>query len=96
MPHSSVDPIESPTTYRENRWTLQRKTGDAWCSLDCNPAGWRLRMHVGEFSVMAEGGSRDSNIGAMDDVRSRLHALGWSEAPPITLRPKRDRRAGRR
>src|SRR6476620_10780953 len=57
---------------------------------------WRLRMHVGEFSVMAEGGNDGSSSTAVDELRSRLRALGWNEAPTVRVCPKPDRRAGRR
>jgi hypothetical protein len=96
MSSSAGAPLELPTTYPENHWTLHRERSDEWGSLDCTAAGWRLSMHVAGFSVMAEGGSRGSNANAIDELRSRLRALGWNEAPPITLRPKADRRAGRR
>jgi hypothetical protein len=95
MPQSTMESIEPPAGSR-NHWTLQRGAADEWCSLDCNDRGWKLRMHVGEFSVMAEAASDGRDTGTMDQLRSRLRALGWSEAPRITLRPKRDRRAERR
>ena len=95
MSHPGASPIEQATTYSENHWTLQRDTADEWCSLDCSNAGWKLRMHVGEFSVMAEGGNCGSNTAAVDQLRSRLHAQGWSEVPRIKVRPKPDRRAKR-
>jgi hypothetical protein len=95
MQHLEIIPIDQPTTYSENHWTLRRERADEWCSLECNAAGWRLRMHVGEFSVMAEGGNLGSSSGAVDELRARLHAQGWNDAPPVSVRPKPDRRAGR-
>jgi hypothetical protein len=95
MERAVAGPLEQAPTYSENHWTLQRETAE-WCSLDCNSGGWRLRMHVGEFSVMAEGGGEGSNAEAVESLRSRLRTLGWSEVPEIRIRLKPDRRAGRR
>lgn len=96
IPDSGANSIDQATTYSENHWTLQRETADEWCSLDCNREGWRLRMHVGEFSVMAEGGNDGPSSTAVHDLRSRLRALGWNETPAVRVRPKPDRRAERR
>jgi hypothetical protein len=95
-PDTGVNATDQATTYSENHWTLQRDATDEWCSLDCNSEGWRLRMHVGEFSVMAQGGNDGSSSTAVDELRSRLRALGWNETPAVRVRPKPDRRAGRR
>ena len=96
MPDTGANSIDQATTYPENHWALQRGTADEWCSLASNSEGWKLRMHVGEFSVMAEGGNDGPSSAAVDILRSRLRALGWNEAPAVRVRPKPDRRAGRR
>ena len=81
-----------PGRYSDNRWILQRENGE-WCSLDCSPAGWTLRMHGGEFTVLAQGGGHgEPDIHVIDALRSRLRAQGWNETPPIGIRPKADRR----
>jgi hypothetical protein len=75
------------------RWTLQSRTGDEWCLLAGTPAGWMLSIHGGEFTVTAEGDERGLPAArVLDGLRSRLGALGWIEAAPIGVRPKRDRR----
>jgi hypothetical protein len=96
IPDTGAYSIDQATTYSENHWTLQRETADEWCSLDCSSEGWRLRMHAGEFSVMAEGRNDGPSSTTVDELRSRLRALGWNEAPAVRVRPKPDRRAGQR
>ena len=93
IPDTGVNATDQATTYSENHWTLQRDAADEWCSLRLQQRrGWRLRMHVGEFSVMAEGGNDGSSSTAVDELRSRLRALGWNEAPTVRVCPKPDRR----
>ena len=91
MPHSANALIEHPPA--QSHWTLQRETGDEWCSLACTPDGWTLSIHGGEFTVLAEGGRHGHpDAHDVDALRSRLRAQGWNETPGVTIRPKPDRR----
>jgi hypothetical protein len=91
MPHSANALIEHPPA--QSHWTLQRETGDEWCSLACTPDGWTLSIHGGEFTVLAEGGRHGHpDAHDVDALRSRLRAQGWNETPGVTIRLKPDRR----
>jgi hypothetical protein len=74
-------------------WTLRRTSGSEWCSLTCTSTGWKLSMHDGGFTVVAETtGQGRPDSGAISALRSRLRDLGWNDVPQATLRPKPDRR----
>jgi hypothetical protein len=74
-------------------WTLRRTSGSEWCSLTCTSTGWKLSMHDGWFTVVAETtGQGRPDSGAITALRSRLRDLGWNDVPQATLRAKPDRR----
>ena len=97
MAYGTATPVpENVEMTGETRWTQRRETGGEWCFLSSTSGGWKLSMHDGDFTVVAESsapGHRD--VDAIDALRSRLRALGWNDEPAVKLRLKADRRRGR-
>jgi len=88
--------LESAETTGETRWTLRRETGGEWCFLSCTSGGWKLSMHDGGYTVVAESSAPGQpDVDAVDALRSRLRALGWNDEPAVRLRLKAERRRGR-
>jgi hypothetical protein len=76
-------------------WLVQRDDHLAHCGLFWSREGWELRVHIHEYTLLAQQCKRADQVLELADAwRERLIERGWRDArPPVTATPRFDRRA---
>ncbi|HEY7058440.1 MAG TPA: hypothetical protein VH458_18040 [Vicinamibacterales bacterium] len=75
-------------------WLLRREEHLAQCGLFWCADGWELRVHIHDYTLLAQQCTRSDQVFALAQAwRERLVERGWSDArPPVTSPAMLDRR----
>ena len=77
-------------------WLVQRDEHVAHCGLFWSREGWELRVHIHEYTLLAQRCKKADQVLELADAwRERLIERGWRDVrPPVTATPRLDSRPG--
>ena len=88
--------MNHPSDSMGTLWLVERDEHLAHCGLFRSQDGWELRVHIHEFTLLAQQCKQADQVLALAEAwRERLLKRGWRGArPPVTSTPALDRRYG--